>query len=302
MKKLFTILLSLVLVFCFISCDQPSNSPKDEPSNVPPIDVPSIEEDPNVPDSSKFVKLEDDDANMILSVFDTFRSMPEESKSITSVYYTHSNYSLKEDAKIDGKSVSGSLSVIEKSSYDNNKEEDSNTYNGTINIGEVEYTLSDVVYSSTEEEGKAPKVTITGRFTKKGKSFDIETVKAADEPILFKLITYKALRENSKCEYISGMAGTRYEVAEKNVTGVFSTERSLSDGLINEKTIINLEKVKVCEEEYRLTAKLTIKGTPESEDPTINVDYLSLDGKYYTLESVMDNPKVFKALSSFIGA
>ena len=62
-----------------------------------------------------------------------------------------------------------------------------------------------------------------------------------------------------------------------------------------------LEKVKVGEKEHSLTAKLTITGTPESEDPTINVDYLSLDGKYYTLESVMKSD-VFKALSSFIGA
>ena len=301
MKKLFTILLSLVLVFCFISCDQPSNSPKDEPSNVPPIDVPSIEEDPNAPDSSKFVKLEEDDASMILSVFYTFRSIPEESRNIISAYCFDKEYSFKEGAEIDGTSVSGSLSVIEKSSYDNNKEEDSNTYNGTIKIGEDEYILSDVVYSYKKEEGKDPKKTITGRFTKNGESFDIESVEAEDEPILFKLITDEALSDNSKCKDVAVMSGTKYEVAENNVTGVFSTEMSLSDGLINGKSIINLEKVKVGEKEHRLTAKLTITGTPESEDPTINVDYLSLDGKYYTLESVMKSD-VFKALSSFIGA
>lgn len=157
MKKLFTILLSLVLVFCFISCDQPSNSPKDEPSNVPPIDVPSIEEDPNVPDSSKFVKLEEDDASKITSVLNTFWSIPEESRNIISAYCFDKEYSFKEGAEIDGTSVSGSLSVIEKSSYDNNKEEDSNTYNGTIKIGEDDYILSDVVYSYKKEEGKDPK-------------------------------------------------------------------------------------------------------------------------------------------------
>ena len=71
MKKLLTILLSLVLVFCFISCSQPSDNPEVEQSNFPPINVQSVKKDPNVPASFTAV-LEGNDAKMIIDVIEDF--------------------------------------------------------------------------------------------------------------------------------------------------------------------------------------------------------------------------------------
>ena len=68
MKKLLTILLSLVLVFCFISCSQPSDNPEVEQSNFPPINVQSVKKDPNVPASFTAV-LEDNDAKLIIHLY-----------------------------------------------------------------------------------------------------------------------------------------------------------------------------------------------------------------------------------------
>ena len=71
MKKLLTFLLSLVLVFCFISCSQPSDNPEVEQSNFPPINVQSVKKDPNVPASFTAV-LEGNDAKMIIDVIEEF--------------------------------------------------------------------------------------------------------------------------------------------------------------------------------------------------------------------------------------
>lgn len=79
MKKVFVFLLALILVFCFVSCDNSTKVPEDStggstntPSNKPSIDIPTAPIDSNVPDSSKFVDLGGEDVPGILSVFEAF--------------------------------------------------------------------------------------------------------------------------------------------------------------------------------------------------------------------------------------
>ena len=120
MKKLLTILLSLVLVFCFISCSQPSNNPEDVQSNIPPINVQSVAKDPNVPASFTAV-LEDNDAKLIIDVFNEFLDS-EKPRTIISEYISSTSYSFKEDAKIDDIAVSGTLSMVDKYFRDTKKE------------------------------------------------------------------------------------------------------------------------------------------------------------------------------------
>ena len=81
MKKAIAVLLSLILVFCFVSCDGSVKAPEESnggstntPSNKPSIDIPTAPIDSNVPDSSKFVDLGGEDVSGILSVFEAFFS------------------------------------------------------------------------------------------------------------------------------------------------------------------------------------------------------------------------------------
>ena len=64
MKKYLAILLSLALVFCFISCDGSTKTPdgsNGSSSNKPSLSIPVVPEDPNVPNKSKFVDADNSD-------------------------------------------------------------------------------------------------------------------------------------------------------------------------------------------------------------------------------------------------
>ena len=81
MKKAIAVLLSLILVLCFVSCDGSVKAPEESnggstntPSNKPSIDIPTAPIDSKVPDSSKFVDLGGEDVSGILSVFEAFFS------------------------------------------------------------------------------------------------------------------------------------------------------------------------------------------------------------------------------------
>lgn len=293
MKKLLTILLSLVLVFCFISCSQPSNNPEDQPLNVP-----SIEKDPNVP-ASFTAKLEENDAKMISDVI--YKFAHSKSRTIISDSISSTSYSFKEGARIDDIAVSGTLSIDMKVFYDTKKEERnaSFTSNGNVEIGETKYALSNVVYSYTDDMGIYK---ITGTITKDGESIDISSIEKK-EPILFKLIANRngVMEDTAIVNTQTGAYGVYYNVNADDVEGEFSTIISITKEAQGAEITVNLKKVKIGVTEHKLTASFTATRTYGSKDIDFDIAYLSIDGKYFTIDSIEKNSNVLEALANFLG-
>ena len=215
------------------------------------------------------------------------------------------SYSFKEDSTINATAVSGTLS-IDKRHFFERKEDESNhtstytfTYNGNVEIGGTKYVLSDVVYSYTNEKNNP----ITGTITKDGKFIDTSTINKTYKPILFKLITdYYGIMKNENTAIVNAQTespGFYYNVNAEEFNGEFSTIKSMTKEALFAETTIDFKTVKNDEIEHTLTATVTATGTYGSEDIDFDIAYLSLDGTYFTIDSVKKNSNVVDELSGF---
>ena len=151
MKKYLAILLSLALVFCFISCDGSTKTPdgsNGSSSSKPYLSIPVVPEDPNVPNKSKFVNAENSDLTNINAVFsELFASTAKhqtERYCINWYEIKDGDYYLYEVGNISGKF---SIAQYEKRDNAKNYEEARYTYKNTAKHGEDEYVASNVAMS-----------------------------------------------------------------------------------------------------------------------------------------------------------
>ena len=196
--------------------------------------------------------------------------------------------------------------MVDKYFRDTKKEEmnTSFTTNGNVKIGDNEYVLSDVVYSYTSDNFE--KYKITGTITKDGEYIDTSSINAESEPILFNLIAYGdgVMKDTTIINNQTAASGVYYNVDTEEVNGEFSNTMSLTNGLRVIETTVDLKEVKIGETKHKLTAAFTVTGTfEESKEPDLvfDITYLSLDGVYFTIDSVKKNSKVLDALSRFLG-
>lgn len=300
--------MSLALFFCFISCDGSTKTP--DGSNGTSSDKPSssnliVPDDPNVPDESKFVTADEDDSEIILSAISIFRS----GNAIhIAEYNTTTEYTIPENYEINisGESplpISGIFTIIEKYSYDEIEHETAETYNGTITIGEDEYVLSDIVsYKHRYVDSLDPTTSLTGSYKKNGERIEISDVSTLEEsePALYAFL-YNFL-SNSPGELKSTNENFSNTIIHKVETSSFKGRCSIEMSGNNShqeatlKTYIDNDG-----KGHKLTGKMVASANDNEGPNSINIEYFSIDGDYFTPESIEGNMDIIKALMQLFG-
>ena len=313
MKKAIAVLLSLILVFCFVSCDGSVKAPEDSnggstntPSNKPSIDIPTAPIDSNVPDSSKFVDLGGEDVPGILSVFEAFFS--NEKRTISVKQRWVENYVIKEGTAISyydpsisdyaERKFSGSYSVLNDYSGDGSISVDKDIYNGTVKINDAEYVFSNftITYTSSDAGSGA---TFSGSITKNGEAVDVTDI----DSNLFSFLDDFDESEYCTMSMSDAEGGVYYSVNDDPLfVGSFSQSISSTKDTAITDIIVNFEKAKLSDgKTHSLTAKFKVTGSLDGEDMSFSVEYLSFDGKYFTPASVKANEDVMSALTKLLG-
>lgn len=317
MKKVFVFLLALILVFCFVSCDDSTkvpedstggstSNPSDNSTDKPSIDIPTAPIDSNVPDSSKFVDLGGEDVSGILSVFEAFFSNEKGTFSVKQRWVE--NYVIKEGAAITyydpsisdnaERKFSGSYSVLNDNSDDGSVGIDKDIYNGTVKINDAEYVFSNftITYTSSDAGSGA---TFSGSITKNGEAVDVNDIDS-------NLVSFlDAFDESEYCTMSMSDAegGVYYSVNDDPLfVGSFSQSISSTKDTAITDIIVNFEKAKLSDgKTHSLTAKFKVTRSLDGEDMSFSVEYLSFDGKYFTPASVKANEDVVSALAKLLG-
>lgn len=316
MKKAIAVLLSLILVFCFVSCDGSVKAPEDSnggstntPSNKPSIDIPTAPIDSNVPDSSKFVDLGGDDVSGILSVFEAFFS--NEKRTISVKQRWVENYVIKEgtaisyyDPSIYGyaeRTYSGSYSVLNDYSSGGSIGVDKDIYNGTVKINDAEYVFSNFTITHTGSDAEF-RTTFSGSITKNGEAVDVTDITTDSDINLFSFLNYDD-RKYFTMSMSDAEGGVYYSVNDDPLfVGSFSQSISSTKDTASTDIIVNFEKAKLSDgKTHSLTAKFKVTGSLDGKDMSFSVEYLSFDGKYFTPASVKANEAVMSALMKLLG-
>lgn len=317
MKKVFVFLLALILVFCFVSCDDSTkvpedstggstSNPSDNSTDKPSIDIPTAPIDSNVPDSSKFVDLGGEDVPGILSVFEAFFS--NEKRTISVKQRWVENYVIKEGTAISyydpsisdyaERKFSGSYSVLNDNSDDGSVGIDKDIYNGTVKINDAEYVFSNFTITYTRSDAEYGD-TFSGSITKNGEAVDVTDIDS-------NLVSFlDAFDESEYCTMSMSDAegGVYYSVNDDPLfVGSFSQLISSTKDTAITDIIVNFEKAKLSDgKTHSLTAKFKVTRSLDGEDMSFSVEYLSFDGKYFTPASVKANEDVMSALTKLLG-
>ena len=316
MKKAIAVLLSLILVFCFVSCDGSVKAPEESnggstntPSNKPSIDIPTAPIDSNVPDSSKFVDLGGDDVSGILSVFEAFFS--NEKRTISVKQRWVENYVIKEGTAISyydpsisdnaERKFSGSYSVLNDHSGDGSVSVNKDIYNGTVKINDAEYVFSNFTITHTGSDAEF-RTTFSGSITKNGEAVDVTDITTDSDINLFSFLNYDD-RKHFTMSMSDAEGGVYYSVNDDPLfVGSFSQSISSTKDTASTDIIVNFEKAKLSDgKTHSLTAKFKVTGSLDGEDMSFSVEYLSFDGKYFTPASVKANEDVMSALAKLLG-
>ena len=290
MKKYLAILLSLALVFCFISCDGSTKTPdgsNGSSSGKPSLSIPVVPEDPNVPNKSQFVNAENSDLTNIYAVFSEFfasNSKPQTELSCIEWYeIKDGDYSMPEIGNISGKF---SIAQYEKDDEIKDYEEARTTYNGTIKLGEDEYVASNVamVYYETKNEKS---IAITGHAKKNGEDIDLNTL-TSEDPLSKFINNFNYFKYPPKDTDIGQVLLCK--VNDPDFVGRYSIEASVEGDLAEANGVIDFSKVEILNgEECSLTCGFKATGKISDQVPKIEINYISLNGKYFKPESIEGN-------------
>ena len=321
MKKVFVFLLALILVFCFVSCDDSTkvpedstggstSNPSDNSTDKPSIDIPTAPIDSNVPDSSKFVDLGGEDVPGILSVFEAFFS--NEKRTISVKQRWVENYVIKEGTAISyydpsisdnaERTHSGSYSVLHDYSSDGGIGVDKDIYNGTVKINDAEYVFSNFTITHTGSDAEF-RTTFSGSITKNGEAVDVTDITTDSDINLFSFLNDFNESEYCTMSMSDAEGGVYYSVNDDPLfVGSFSQSISSTKDTAITDIIVNFEKAKLSDgKTHSLTAKFKVTGSLDGEDMSFSVEYLSFDGKYFTPASVKANEDVMSALTKLLG-
>lgn len=303
MKKTILILLSLILLFSFVSCNGSTNSPSDSGSSTKPsINLPTAPVDTNVPPTSAFKDAETTGGNTkILSGIDKLRGKKpfvqkmEEKSTIT--------YKIIDGAKwYDADSIEGTLKVKLNGKYDTNNIKTEYTLNGEVKKDKTTYTFDNFFYVYEEVPGaEYPTVNFSGAVKKNNTIVDNDKIKTENEYTdLYQIIRnldYIASISNIQSATVDGGSYIEYDSSEAK--GKFSSsKRVLSNSIVSE-AIANFEKIVIENENHKITAKYKVTRPFEGE-PTIEITYISFDDEYYKTESISEKIKI--ALLSLVNA
>lgn len=321
MKKAIAVLLSLILVLCFVSCDGSvkapeesnggsTNTPSDNSTDKPSIDIPTAPIDSNVPDSSKFVDLGGEDVPGILSVFEAFFS--NEKRTISVKQRWVENYVIKEGTAITyydpsisdyaERKFSGSYSVLNDNSDDGSVSVNKDIYNGTVKINDAEYVFSNFTITYTRSDAEYGD-TFSGSITKNGEAVDVTDITSDSDSNLSSFLNDFNESEYCTMSLSDAEGGVYYSVNDNPLfVGSFSQSISSTKDTAITDIIVNFEKAKLSDgKTHSLTAKFKVTGSLDGEDKSFSVEYLSFDGKYFTPASVKANEDVMSALAKLLG-
>lgn len=289
MKKTILILLSLILLFCFVSCNGSTNSPSDSgstnnpsdsgSSTKPSINLPTAPVDTNVPPESAFKNAEETDGNInILTGLNELEGNQElvgkveEKSTIT--------YQIKSGVLWDGKYTdSGILTVKQDYKYEN-AYNFVYTFNGEIIIDGVKYTFENFVYSC--HEGQDPEVTITGIVKIDGSPIDNTEIDEYNiiNDIINDIIFGNYITSISTIQSAIVEGGRYLEFASPIAKGKFSASRSATSNSIINEAVAYFDRVLIEGVKHTLTASYKVIE-PFDGEPTIDISYISFDNEYY---------------------
>lgn len=291
MKKYLAILLSLALVFCFISCDGSTKTP-DGSNGSSSGSVTAVPKDSNVPDKSKLKPLDGNGVSVISeisSALNRYRDFKLQADIHKTTWYKIGGGQILEyyvGGKLIEQGISGSYSEKYDVVINDANQIDTITYDGTIIIGGAEYTLSSLARIETDKG-----ISFAGQVKKEGTGIDVSTL-ASSDPGLYYFLTCELDGGSSiKIDIVSEAFDNAIfllTIDKPDFVGAASFEAIKEGKLPVTDVVLNFSKVRLSDgKNHSLTCNYKIDPNEEVDgNPAIKVIYFSLDGTYFTPESI----------------
>ena len=289
MKKYLAILLSLALVFCFISCDGSTKTP-DGSNGSSSGSVTAVPKDSNVPDKSKLEPIDGNGLSVLMKIsnavnrYEDFSSQTEIHETTWCTIDNGGNLHFSVGDVAGNQEISGSYTVKHDYVANNANRKDIKTYDGTITIGGVEYTLSGLARIETDND-----ISLTGQVKKEGTGIDVSTLASSDPGLYYFLTSFKKSDPGITINEIKHTFDTfifLFTSDKPDFVGAASFEAIKEGDMPVFDVVLNFSKVKLNDgKNHSLTCNYKMYPN-EQEDPTIKVIYFSIDGTYFTPESI----------------
>ena len=309
MKKstLFVLLLAAVLLF-MTACNPATKEPA---ATDDPTSIPGVAEDPKVPSKDKFEKANDTDINNIMSALSQMNiSTCDSGTSTGSHKYT---FTIKKDATIydisqnNERKVSGSVTedFSSESTYEKTESGANQTYNkvtkynGTVIIGDggdkEVYVMSDFTVKFKSNENGSSEVTYQGSLKLNNKELG-DSEKNAYYTDIMRRIIYGDISEKEIDEDVYIMT---YNFDSESTKGNLSIKIDKADPNNSYQVImVNFSKLNGSSLTAKIVEYLTFdeKGMPTVTD--VQIKYASLNGRYFTSDSLTNSEKFMNLLTS----
>ena len=309
MKKstLFVLLLAAVLLF-MTACNPATKEPA---ATDDPTSIPGVAEDPKVPSKDKFEKANDTDINNIMSALSQMNIYTCDSGTSTGSHkYT---FTIKKDATIydisqnNERKVSGSVTedFSSESTYEKTESGANQTYNkvtkynGTVIIGDggdkEVYVMSDFTVKFKSNENGSSEVTYQGSLKLNNKELG-DSEKNAYYTDIMRRIIYGDISEKEIDEDVYIMT---YNFDSESTKGNLSIKIDKADPNNSYQVImVNFSKLNGSSLTAKIVEYLTFdeKGMPTVTD--VQIKYASLNGRYFTSDSLTNSEKFMNLLTS----
>ncbi|MCI7806407.1 MAG: hypothetical protein MR563_04595 [Spirochaetales bacterium] len=316
MKKstLFVLLLAAVLLF-MTACNPATKEPA---ATDDPTSIPGVAEDPNVPSKDKFEKANDTDISNIMSALSQMNIYACDS-GISTVSHKYT-FTIKKDAKIfdisqgNERKVSGSItedfsseSTYEKTESGANKPYSKVTiYNGTVIIGDGDdkdvYVMSDFTVKIVPNENDPSGVTTYQGSLKLNGTELIDPNNTNSDSFnnyyitIMPRIIYEDISEKEIDEdvYIK-----TFNFDSESTKGNLSIKMDRTDPNNSYQVImVNFSKLNDSSLTAKIVEYLTFdeKGMPTVTD--VQIEYASLNGRYFTSDSLTNSKEFMNLLTS----
>lgn len=316
MKKstLFVLLLAAVLLF-MTACNPATKEPA---ATDDPTSIPGVAEDPNVPSKDKFVKANDTDIKNITSALSQINL--DDSDTTTSTSSRKYTFTIKEDAKIfdnqsNKRKVSGSFTIDVSSESTSEKTESGENrpynevtiFNGTVIIGDGGdnddvYVMNDFTVNRVSTENGSPKVTYQGSLKFRDKELvDSNNTDTTSINDFFNSIMSQIISEDiSEKEINEDLFIITCKFDSKTTNGNLSIKMDQADPKkLCQVIMVNFSKLN----DSSLTAKIVEYFTFDEKTPVptltdVQIKYASLNGRYFTSDSLTNSEEFMKLLTS----
>lgn len=252
MKKTIVLLLSLILLFSFVSCNGSTNSPSDSGSSNKPQEI-------TPPNKSEWVEMSDEQYNTINNALRNLKT------SLIKDYYVE-EFTFNSSAKIGEESVSGHIQ----------RNADYIAKVMTID-GDLSYAGANFVFNNCKLNiaSETPSI-ISGSITKNGSSVVTE-----DFYIISNIISNASKKENYSKYTVDDKTIYKMEGNEVNITGLYSEYYQMDLEKNIEKNIYVIDA--------SIDGKtLQFKQVQDFNTGTNSIEYFGLDGTFFTEKSIIE--------------